>query len=211
MVQTLSISERTSLYDLRVAFGLKPADDPQFFDEWQQALPQISELETSWLDRVKHNFEALTERSQISENLVKMAVVSPLLDLAGLYDVEYQIRDEASIEIAAEGEDSAIYRGRIDILVWQNQFWAIVIEAKNSEFSLGKAMPQALAYMLGTPNPDRSVFGLITNGSEFRFLKVAQMSAPIYGISEIFSVRDPGNELYQVLKILKAIAGRIEA
>jgi hypothetical protein len=209
MVQAVQISENTNLYDLRVNFGLRPTDDDRFFVEWRQNLPKISSFEISLLDRVKHNFESMSERSHLSENLVKMAIVSPLLDLAGFYSINYLIRDEASIEITVEGEDETIYRGRIDLLVVQDQFWVIIIEAKKIEFSLEKALPQALAYMLANPHPDQPVFGLLTNGSEFRFLKVIHSPSPCYGVSKIFSIRDPGNELYDVLKILKKIATQI--
>ncbi|MEM9446761.1 MAG: hypothetical protein AAGA18_15575 [Verrucomicrobiota bacterium] len=83
-----------------------------------------------------------------------MAVVSPLLDLAGFYSIDYQILDETSVEITAE-ENATIYRGRIDILVIKDQFWLAVIESKHSKFSLINAIPQALAYMLGCPNPEK--------------------------------------------------------
>lgn len=205
MVQSIQISENTSLYDLRQTFGLQPDPDPQFFWEWQQELPELSNFEMGLLDRVKHNFESMTERSQLSENLVKMVAIAPILDLAGLYSMEYRIRDEASIAVSAEGEDAMLYRGKIDILVWQDQLWVITIETKNSQFSLNKATPQALAYMLGSPHPDRPVYGLVSNGSEFRFLKLSQQPTPHYGMSAIFSIFNPGNELYRVLQILKKI------
>lgn len=209
MVQSIQISENTSLYDLRQTFGLQPDPDPQFFWEWQQELPELSNFEMGLLDRVKHNFESMTERSQLSENLVKLTIVSPLLDLAGFYSIDYVIRDEATIEIRAEGEDEVIYRGRIDLLVIKERFWVVVIEAKKLGFSLEKAFPQALAYMIANPNHAQPVFGMLTNGSEFRFLKVSHSPSLRYGISQIFSVRDPGNELYGVLKVLKEIASQI--
>ncbi len=138
-----------------------------------------------------------------------MAVVSPLLDLASSYNPNFEVRDEATIEISAQDQD-VVYRGKIDVLVLQEQFWVIVIESKNSGFSLNKAMPQALAYMLASPNTDRPTFGLITNGSDFRFLKLTHQAPPLYALSQIFSILDPGNDLYSVLRILKQIGRLIQ-
>lgn len=33
-----------------------------------------------------------------------------------------------------------LYRGRIDLLVWQDQFWVVIIEAKKVGFSLESAL-----------------------------------------------------------------------
>lgn len=206
MVQITTISENLSLHNLKTDFGLNQTTDPQFFREWVDGLPELTDLEKQLLDRVKSNYQGLTERSQLSENLVKMAVVSPLLDLAGFYSANFQVRDEATIEVSGQDE-GIVYRGKIDVLVFQEQFWAVVIESKNSGFSLNKAMPQALAYMLASPNSDRPTFGLITNGSDFRFLKLTQ-APPLYALSKIFSILDPGNDLYSVLRIFKQI-GRL--
>jgi hypothetical protein len=214
MVQTISISEKTSLYDLEQEFGLQLAADESAFPEWQINLPELTTEEKQRLDHVKAHFLALTARSLISENLVKMAVVSPLLELAGFYNVDIQVRDEVPIEISGYDENT-LYRGRIDILVFQEMLWVMVIESKHSEFSLNKAMPQGLAYMLVSPNvratPPLDTFGLVTNGSDFRFLKVSHHPTPIYSVSSIFSLVDPGNDLYRVLQILKTLAKRAMA
>lgn len=210
MVSATQISDQISLYDLGIDFGLQQSNHPDFFNEWQENLLELSDLEKVLLDRVKQNFTALTARTPISENLVKMTVVSPLLDLADLYRIEYQILDETSIEISAMGENDIVYRGRVDILVVQKQFWLAVIEAKHSKFSLINAIPQCLAYMLANPYGDKPVFGLVTNGGEFRFLKLVHQPTPHYGFSKLCSILDPGNDLYNVLQILKALASNIQ-
>ncbi|MEM9485269.1 MAG: type I restriction enzyme HsdR N-terminal domain-containing protein, partial [Cyanobacteria bacterium P01_F01_bin.116] len=95
----------------------------------------------------------------------------------------------------------------IDVLVLQNQLWVTVIEAKNSEFSITKAIPQTLAYMLAAPNPP--AFGLVLNGSEFLFLKVMKTETPdddvFYSRSNLFSLLNQGNDLYTVLQVLKQL------
>jgi hypothetical protein len=74
-----------------------------------------------------------------------------------------------------------------------------VIEAKNSEFSLTKAIPQALAYMLASPNPERLLFGAVLNGSEFLFIKLVRGDIPEFGLSYDFTLwlrhLDPPNPL----------------
>jgi hypothetical protein len=58
----------------------------------------------------------LLKRSVVLENIVKMVVLSPLLDLAGFYELPYQIEAETSVELELENQDELI-RERIDLLV----------------------------------------------------------------------------------------------
>ncbi len=54
-------------------------------------------------------------------------------------------------------------------------------------------------------NSDQPVFGLITNGASFLFIKLVKQQAPVYGFSRLFYLYNPGNELYNVLSILKRL------
>jgi hypothetical protein len=72
-------------------------------------------------------------------------------------------------------------------------------------FSLFTAIPQASAYMLSSPYPEKLVFGLVTNGSEFIFLKLLKQDIPQYALSEQLTLLKCENELYKVLGILKNI------
>lgn len=209
MVPAIKISEKTTLYELEQQFGLRMSTDRQFFWEWQQELPALTALDQQLLSRIKANYDNLIKRATLSENLVKMAILSPLLDLAGFYSANCQIRDEAPVRLSGKDEGK-LYRGKIDILVAQNRLWILVIESKNSGFSLNKALPQALAYMLGSPNRAQPTFGLITNGSEFRFLKLAHPTPPLYALSELFSILTPDNDLPHVLRIFKQIRQLIQ-
>ncbi len=115
------------------------------------------------------------------------------------------LNENRYIDIALEDEDLMI-RGRIDLLVLNQSLWLVVIESKRSDFAVTRALPQTLAHMLGNPEQTRSTFGLITNGSEFLFLKAQSHPTPEYAPSRLFSLRNPSNELYQVLSILKHLA-----
>ncbi|MES1022905.1 type I restriction endonuclease [Gloeocapsa sp. BRSZ] len=190
---------------LEEKFGLQLANEEQFFVECLiEHNIEITEQEKSYLNRVKSNYLNLTKQRPISEELVKMVVLSPLLDLAGFYCPPFYVETEGSIEIRQEDEGE-ILKGRIDILVLKHQFWLLVIESKSTVFSLFTAIPQALAYMLTNPYPEKPVFGLVTNGSEFIFLKLLKQDIPQYALSEQFTLLKRENELYEVLSILKNI------
>lgn len=203
MVQVIQ-AQNVSLSYLEERFGLQLLENEEFFTEWLQCLPEITALEKEYLDRVKTNFIRLVKRPPILEDAVKMVVLSPLLDLAGFYSEPFFIGTEESIEIALEDEEEII-RGRIDVLVLQQQLWLLVIESKRASFSLLEAIPQALAYMLANPHPEKPVFGLVSNGSHFIFLKLTQHDKPKYALSDEFTLLKRGNELYQVLAVLKTL------
>lgn len=88
----------------------------------------------------------------------------------------------------------------------QEQFWLLVSESKRSSFSLLEAVPQALVYMLANPNQDKPTFELVTNGSDFIFLKLAKGNQPKYAISDQFTLLKRESELYQVLSGLKNLS-----
>lgn len=204
MVQTIAAREIT-LHQLKEKFGLQLVEDEQFFREWQEELPEITELEKQRLNRVKASYFNLLEEPPILENTVKMVVLSPLLDLAGFYLPPFRIKSEKSLEISLEDEGLTI-KGQIDVLAVCNQFWVVVIESKQAAFSLEVGKSQLLTYMLANPHPEQPSYGLILNGSNFRFLKLVKGERCQYAVSRIFDLFNPGNDLYQVLGILKRLA-----
>jgi hypothetical protein len=194
-----------TLRTLKQTLNLQEAVDPQFFSEWQTGSSELTDMERSYLDRVKLNFLDLLEDPPALENTVKMVVLAPLLDLAGFYRRPFRIQTETSLDIELEDEGIVI-RGRIDILVINQFLWLVVIESKRSDFAVTRALPQTLAYMLGNPEPTQPTFGLMTNGTDFLFLKTTQQPTIRYATSRLFSLLNPGNELHQVLYILKHLA-----
>ncbi|MBE9200403.1 MULTISPECIES: type I restriction endonuclease [unclassified Nodularia (in: cyanobacteria)] len=201
MVQFIQ-AQNVGLAYLEEKFGLQQAKNESFFPEWLENLPGITDLEKQELDKIKSHFLRLAKYPPLSEETVKLVVLSPLLNLAGFYDEPFFMRSEQSIEISAE-DKGEIIRGRIDVLVIQEQFWLLVIESKRSSFSLLEAIPQALTYMLANPHPEKPVFGCVTNGSEFIFLKFIQENILQYALSDQFTLLKRKNELYEVLSILK--------
>ncbi len=202
MLQTIPAQDIT-INDLKIKFNLQHTDERQFFREWQDNLPEVSESEKQSLERIKTNFLNLIEYPPMLENAVKMVVLSPLLDLAGFYQRPLRISTEKQVEIVSEDEGTII-KGKIDFLVLQEQLWILVIEAKKAQFSLEPGIPQALAYMLDHPHPEKPIFGLVTNGSNFIFIKLIKQERLLYALSDEFTLRR-ANDLYIVLKILKQL------
>ncbi|MCE2696504.1 MAG: restriction endonuclease subunit R [Nostocales cyanobacterium LE14-WE4] len=204
MVQFIQ-AQNIGIAYLEERFSLEQTDSEAFFPEWWEHLPEISDLEKQYLDRVKFHFLRLVKHPPLSEETVKLVVLSPLLSLAGFYDEPFFIRSESSIEIAVEDAEELI-RDRIDVLIIQQQLWLLVIESKKTAFSLAQAIPQALTYMLANPHPDYPVYSLVINGEDFQFIKLLQKDQPRYALSDRFTLYRRENELYQVFRILKKLS-----
>ncbi|RCJ36436.1 restriction endonuclease subunit R [Nostoc punctiforme NIES-2108] len=202
MVQLIQGKDIT-LAQLIDEFGLHLADNELFFSEWQQDLPELSDLEKQSLNEVKTEYLHLS-KYPILEPVVKMVVLSPLLRLAGFYQPPFYIASEQEVRISSEDE-GIIIRGRIDILVFHPPLWILVIEAKRADYSLVPAIPQALAYMLADATSAKPVFGFVTNGNEFRFIKLLKTETLQYALSDLFAL-DSRDDIYIVLKVLKHLA-----
>ncbi|MBD2461332.1 restriction endonuclease subunit R [Oscillatoria sp. FACHB-1407] len=196
-----------TLYDLEQRFNLQQVSDPAFFTEWQEDLPALTQSEQQRLERVRAIVSNL-ERRSVLENTVKLAVIAPLLDLSGMFLPPFYVSTEDSVEIEAT-DQSVVVRGRIDILVLKEQLWVLVIESKRAEFSPKVGIPQVLSYMLATPKRDYPLYGLVTNGTDFVFLKLRFEDVPRYGRSRQF-VLGQDHDLDRVLQILKRLAEIVE-
>jgi hypothetical protein len=203
MAQVIPANELT-LSQVEDQFNLRQVlDDPIFFHEWQDDLPELSESEIHALDRVKTEFLYLNKYPML-EGLVKMVVLSPLLSLAGFYRPPIRPVLEKRVDVSLNEGEKTVW-GRIDILLLQRQVWVAVIESKQAGFSLKDATAQTLFYMMANPNAEQPTFGLVTNGSHFMFIKLLQSELPQYAFSTEFSLFRE-NELYHVLRILKRFA-----
>jgi hypothetical protein len=205
MIQTFAIAKAIeSLSLVEEKFGLVESSEEQFFTEWFQDLLELSDGEKQTLDRLKQRFLSHRKRGELSEGAVDRLLVSPLLDLAGLYEPRFAIDTEASVEVLAEDENE-LYRGRIDVLVVEHRLWVLVVEEKATRVDMETALPQALAYMAASPTLEKPVFGLATNGNRFAFIKLQQRNQREYAFSDSFSLLAHQNKLYEVLQILKHI------
>lgn len=209
MVQTLAISKAIdTLAEVEERFNLTPTDNKQFFTEWFQDLPKLTDEEKASLDKIHSRFIRHRRRSKLAEGTVNLLLVSPLLELAGFYDEPFFITTEPQVEILIEDRDELL-RGRIDTLVIQEQLWVLVVESKQS-IGMAAAIPQALTYMMGNPNPEQPVYGMVTDGDFFMFIKLLKQNPPQYDFSDTFSLyllRQ--NKLYDVLQVLKRVRSAI--
>lgn len=206
MAQITQANELT-LSQVEDQFNLRQVlDNPTFFREWQDNLPDLNELEIHTLERVKTEFIYLNKYPML-EDLVKMVVLSPLLSLAGFYRPPLRPVLEKRVDVAISEGDRTVW-GRIDVLLLQQQVWIAVIESKQAGFSLKDATAQTLFYMMATPNTEQPIFGLVMNGSHFIFIKLLLSEPPQYAFSTEFSLYRPENELVNVLKVLKRFAAQ---
>ncbi len=205
MLQSLAISKNIlTMAAVQKRFGIVPSPDPKFFAEWVNDLPELTSLEIDTLDQIKARFDRHRNQGPLAEGTINQLLISPLLTLAALYDEPFFVSTEPSLAIELKDQDE-ILRGRIDTLIVQHQFWVLVIESK-STIAFSIALPQAMTYMMANPHPERPVYGLITNGDEFMFIKMLTQGLPQYDLSNVFSLIIPRrNQLYEILQILKQI------
>jgi hypothetical protein len=204
-----------SLSDVERFFGIVQAGDRTFFPEWQTDLPEITGSETTVLNQIRDRFRYQRKLRQVAESMVNVLVVSPLLGLVGFYDPPFQMRAEGTISIQtvvpidSDTDETITLRGRVDFLVLQNQFWQAIIESKETSFDIEMGIPQILAYMMGAPANQNVMFGMVTNGTHFVFVKL-QRDRKIYGFSNTFSTLSDINQLSDVLQVLKKISQIID-
>lgn len=192
-----------SLYELEQKFNLTLAAPEQVLLPWKQEPFQLSETEIQALAHITSNYTNQIRYLPLSEALVKMVVLSPLLDLAGFYGRSFRLVTEEPVEILLKEEDELI-KGRIDVLIVQERLWILAIESKRVQLDVMAALPQLLFYLLNSPTQQPYPLGLITNGREFVFAQVlkAGASSPQYSCSDAFSINRP-QEFQSVLSILK--------
>jgi hypothetical protein len=196
-------AETITLEQLRDLFELELVEDETFFTEWQSNLPELSEQDKELLNQVKAGYINLRNYPPLLENTVNAVVLSPLLFIGKFYLPPFHIKLEKSVEVeTADGETKI--KGRIDVLLLNDKFWVTVIESKQVAYSVEAGLDQLLAYLLASPHD--KVYGMITSGGSFMFVKLVKGNLPRYGTSDIFDVRNRGNQLYDVLQILKRLS-----
>jgi len=202
-VQTIAANQ-VELSDLIDRSNLTRIDDLDFFPEWQTDLPTLTDIDRQLLDRVRAGYFNLIDYPPMRKDAVRMAIVDPILFIAGFYLPPFYIRSEAPISLEIPDEERFI-SGRIDTLIFREHLWVMVIEAKRASLSIEAGLAQLLTYLLAAPNPTN--YGSITSGGEFIFVKLEKGDRPKYATSDMFLMRNSrSNNLYEVLQILKKIA-----
>jgi hypothetical protein len=203
VVQTLAVTDHIdSLAEAEIQFGLVRTDNPLFFPEWSSDLPELSAAEQQRLDLTKQRYLYHRQYGHLLEGAVNFIIISPLLEMAGLYDPPFHLRSEASIRLELKDDNDKVYQGRIDSLIVQEHLWIVLVESKRTSFSVDVGLPQAIAYMAANPNLEQPTFGLVSNGAYSIFVKLHQSQ---YSFSDDFSLNRHRNELYDVLKVLNRL------
>ncbi|WP_017324098.1 type I restriction endonuclease [Synechococcus sp. PCC 7336] len=206
---SLAITEAiTTLAEAERRFNLARTEDETFFSEWQADLPTLAIAEQVALDELRRRYLYQRSAGQLLEGTVTLLLASPLLAIAGFYDPPFKVRAENSVQLTLEdGEE--VLKGRIDVLVLFDRLWVIVLESKKTALSVWAALPQTLAYLVANPQPAQPSFGMLTNGDDILFVKLAQRSHRNYALSRVFAPFTSNRELYTVLQILKCIGREI--
>ncbi|NEQ31282.1 MAG: type I restriction endonuclease subunit R [Leptolyngbya sp. SIO4C5] len=177
--------------------------DPEFFQEWQSDLPALTEADRAAIATLWRRLTYHRATGNLLEGAVMLLAASPLLEAAGFYDPPFRMQAETSVELAVS-DDEEMLRGRLDILILQDQVWALVLESKKTIISLRSALPQVLAYLLASPKkPATFLFGCLTNGDDILFIKLVNQPTPQYALSRVFSLYTLVSELETALRILK--------
>jgi hypothetical protein len=207
MAQTVGVSKAiTNLNEAHARLSISPADQADFFSEWASELPALSAGEQQVLDRLKARYQYYQAEGAITESTVDIILVSPLLELLGLCDPPYKIRGEKFVRVEIENGDTVL-EGLIDVLVVQESFWLVLLESKRYGFSVMQALPQTLAYMVSGGKSQVAVFGLITTGEDYLFVKLDPQQQR-YDVSDKFTLSTrQGNQLHRVAAIIKRLIG----
>lgn len=154
MTPTTAINEVVqTLADVESRFNITRTESEGFFPEWHADLPEITEVDRVALNLIRRRYLYHLNEGNLTEGTVTLLMGSPLLERAGFYDPPFKMTAEKSVKIVLNGEDEDVetLKGRIDVLVMQNQFWAILLESKHTAISVMSALPQTLAYMTANP------------------------------------------------------------
>jgi hypothetical protein len=166
----------------------------------------LSEPEKRVLDRLRDRYRYYQSDGSITEGTVNLILLAPLLELPGLCDPPYKIASEKFVRIEIENGDT-ILEGLIDVLVVQEQLWIVLIESKRYGFSVMQALPQTLTYMASHERRDRPLFGMITTGEDYLFVKL-DLELRQYDISDKFTLTTRRkNQLYTVAQIIQRLIG----
>jgi len=199
----------TTLAEAERQFNLVRTEEETFFLEWQMNLPELSIGEQRAVEELRRRYLYQRSEGQLLEGTVTLLLASPLLTVAGLYDPPFRVRAEESVQLTLEdGEE--VLQGRIDVLVLLNQLWVVVLESKKTALSVWTALPQTLAYLMATPQPEKPSFAMVTHGDDILFVKLVQRSQRPYALSRVFAPLTSSRELHSALQILKRIGQVVE-
>lgn len=200
MSSQLAIEQTISSFQaLHERLNLCRTSDTSFFPEWLTPTIELVENDKAFLDHLRQRYYNYYNAGLLTEGTVLLSIVAPLLERLGFHEPPFFVQSEIPISLEVT-ERNEIYRGRMDVLVIRESLWVLTVEAKRSKFAADLALPQCLAYMSAAPQ--QPSFGMVTNGSDFIFCKVAD---GMYDFSDPLSLLSRQNRLYEVATILTCL------
>jgi hypothetical protein len=171
-------------------------------------LEPLSDRERQEIIQIRNDYRAYLRPGKVLEGQIQFLVLAPLLRLAGFYQPPIYLSLEQGIApIEILDKDTKI-TGRMDLLASRRdqstQIWILVVETKNSEASPRAGLPQLLTYASQSLTQQPSVWGLATNGEQFRFVYLQAGDPPTYQLLPELNLMDDDRAL-QLLQILKAV------
>ena len=176
------------------------------------SLEPLTEFEQQELAQIRADFYDYLIEGKVLEGQIKLLVISPLLRLAGFFHSPIKISLEQDIDaIVVEDEDTKI-TGRFDILAINKEqptitdvaFWLLVIESKNTSVNSFEGLPQLLTYAHKSLKCQELVWGLTTNGMDYRFVLIRQGNPSTYQQMPVLNLMESESAI-QLLQVLKAI------
>jgi hypothetical protein len=190
--------------------GYEPLLDGKFQEHFQ--LLDLEARDRLALDEIRTTFFRYLNRAKISEGQARELSVSPLLRLAGYHQPPIYLEIEEEIDrIYIEDQDTHIV-GRLDIVAVRNHLlggrsplWILVVESKNAEASEIVGVAQMLSYAYSSLERQQRVWGLVTNGLNYRFFYIAREGDRLsYQYMPSFNLIDADSAAV-LLQVLKAI------
>jgi hypothetical protein len=201
-------ARQLKLEDAHSLLGYEAKLDGKFQDHLELLALQASDVAT--LEEIRSNFFRYLTRAKISEGQARELSVSPLLQLAGYHRPPIYLEIEEEIDrIYIQDKDTHI-TGRLDIVAvrQENQqatpLWILVVESKNAEASEYVGTAQMLTYAYNSLEQQKQVWGLVTNGINYRFFYIAKAETLTYQYMPNLNILDV-DSASQLLQVFKAI------
>ena len=202
-------ARQLKLQEVHSLLGYEPKLDGVFQDYLQ--LPDLEETDRQCLEEIQSTFFRYLNRAKFSEGQARELSVSPLLRLAGYHQPPIYLEIEEEIDRIFIEDHNTHITGRLDrVAVRQDTasklipLWILVVESKNIEASETVGVAQMLSYAYTSVERQHSVWGLVTNGLNYRFFYIQNGDRLTYQYMPSLNVLDTESAL-RLLQVFKAI------
>ncbi|PSF35533.1 restriction endonuclease subunit R [Aphanothece hegewaldii CCALA 016] len=205
-------AKKLTLEDVHRLLNLVEKYEEVSFSKFFSLLP-VSESEKTELLQIRNDFRSYLRERKAFLGQIKAITLFPLLRLAGFYHYPMQIQVEEGIENIVIEDEETIITGRLDIVLVNKEkptinnipFWILVIEAKESAIEVRQGLPQLLTYAYSSLAQQSVVWGLVTNGLQYLFVRVCLGNPSKYQLMPILDLMYTTSAI-ELLQVLKAVS-----